>query len=494
MMISLNKAVVVAVIASVVVAAAVIPGLIQDPVNAKTTKKVHFTETVTSAQDPGQGHEGRQLALLLSPQDGIIYDGSLTFTADRPVQVMVLHEIGSGESRGQPVWTVDGKTVYGLSLLGAGSVSDSFEFTGAALALSGPDAEPFAATASVDGWVRGGAIEFVAQEIMVESPPAIDLYRAGVPATIPMHTGLYDGNQTLYIITDSSDGSVAGDISEKQDWTVAVAPPLSDVPESILGEIYIFANGVRGGGLHGFQNEVLSSTPEQRDDYSALRKVINVSWKLGQNSETLDSVEDVMQAQKNGRIEIEETETVLNTPQILWPGGQLQIRDGDAADDGATHEGGQVLGIDTENSTVTFAAHRGWGPDGRTVYYIVTGATPSGPAEMRGVVDSPASAELSSGPATADIYQFKNGLESSGLLGFQPGIATAAPGDDAYSPMWRVFLVEWNREEGVGLLETVDDVDAARAGGLVTVSIARPTNAAHIVNLPFIDPFQNPKG
>ena len=31
--------------------------------------------------------------------------------------------------------------------------------------------------------------------------------------------------------------------------------------------------------------------------------------------------------------------------------------------------------------TVTFVAHRGWGHDGRTIYYIVTDATPSGPAE-----------------------------------------------------------------------------------------------------------------
>ena len=29
------------------------------------------------------------------------------------------------------------------------------------------------------------------------------------------------------------------------------------------------------------------------------------------------------------------------------------------------------------------------GPDGRTIYYIVTDATPTGPADMMGVVDAP---------------------------------------------------------------------------------------------------------
>ena len=49
--------------------------------------------------------------------------------------------------------------------------------------------------------------------------------------------------------------------------------------------------------------------------------------------------------------------------------------------------GGQITEINEEEMTVTFVAHRGWGPDGRTIYYIVTDATPSGPAEMMGVVD-----------------------------------------------------------------------------------------------------------
>jgi len=67
-------------------------------VDAGSRKKIHFTETITSSQDPGQGHENHQLALILSPNEGTIYDGSMTFTSSESVQIVVLHEISSQES------------------------------------------------------------------------------------------------------------------------------------------------------------------------------------------------------------------------------------------------------------------------------------------------------------------------------------------------------------------------------------------------------------
>jgi len=152
--------------------------------------------------------------------------------------------------------------------------------------------------------------------------------------------------------------------------------------------------------------------------------------------------------------------------------------------------GGQVLDIDTEKMTVTFIAHRGWGPDGRTIYYIVTDATPSDPAKMMGVVSSSTSARLIANSAAVDLYQFKNGLTGTGPLGFQPGIAAGAPGDVNYSPMWRIFIIEWADPANAQLLETLDDMNAYREDGLIDIGIARPMDSDHIVNCPFIDPFQ----
>jgi len=155
-----------------------------------------------------------------------------------------------------------------------------------------------------------------------------------------------------------------------------------------------------------------------------------------------------------------------------------------------SYSGGQITEINEEEMSVTFVAHRGWGPDGRTIYYIVTDATPSGPAESMGVVSSPKSASLIAHSGAVDLFQFKNGIIGSGPLGFQAGIAGASLDDENYSPMWRIYLVEWNDPKYAKILETKSDIDSFRADGLLSVTIARPTNSDHIVNCPFIDPFQ----
>ena len=469
-----------------------IPILSEQFADAKFTKKVHFTQTISSSQDPGMGYDSNQLALILSPNVGSLYDGSLTYTASKPVQIVVLHEIASHQSKGQPTWTVDGDKHYALSLIEPAMSSGSFEFTGAALALRSSDSNQFTATVSVDGWIRGQPTEVIMQTIQVEpEDPKLKLSRANVPAKIPLHSGFYNSEELLYIITDTNGEKHAELISEKQNWKVELAPVLSNAPKEALANVYIFTNGVVGLGIHGYQNEVFSNTPEQKEEYSALRIVNNVEWKRGQNAEILDSEEKILEAKEDGRIKIEETEAILNMPQIKWPTGQMPVKDDPTITDDMTYGEAQITELNEEEMTVTFIAHRGWGPDGSTIYYIVTDATPTGPAEMMGVVDSPTSTNLIASSAAADLFQFNNGIIGSGPLGFQPGIAAAVPGDENYSPMWRIFIVEWNDPKQASVLETKADIDALKSKELILVSLARPLNSDHIVNCPFIDPFQS---
>ena len=315
------------------------------------------------------------------------------------------------------------------------------------------------------------------------------LSRANVPATIPMHQGYYDGGDVFFIITDSSDPTHADVITANQGWQVELAPLLKNTPEAALSKTYMFTNGIEGDGVHSFQNEVFTSTPAQADVYSALTSHVHVTWNEGATSRVLDSETMIMQAAENNEITLTKVDVVLNMPQIIWPEGQMMVKDVTLTDT-TPYGGGQVLDIDTEEMNVTFIAHRGWGPDGRTIYYIVTDATPSGPAGMMGVVSSPTSASLIANSAAVDLYQFKNGLTGTGPLGFQPGIAAGAPGDANYSPMWRIFMIGWDDPENAQLLETIDDMNAYREAGLIDIGIARPMDSDHIVNCPFIDPFQ----
>ncbi|MGI0063989.1 MAG: DUF7482 domain-containing protein, partial [Nitrosopumilaceae archaeon] len=63
----MNKYIVIITISIVVTGIFSIPLLVNETANAKTLKKIQFTKTLTSMQDPGQGHESHQLAIILSP-------------------------------------------------------------------------------------------------------------------------------------------------------------------------------------------------------------------------------------------------------------------------------------------------------------------------------------------------------------------------------------------------------------------------------------------
>ena len=320
--------------------------------------------------------------------------------------------------------------------------------------------------------------------------PELRLSRANVPTDIPMHQGYYNGEDVYFIITDSSDPTHADVITENQGWQVELAPLLKNAPDEALSKTYMFTNGIEGDGVHGYQGEVFTSTPAQADVYSALTSHVHITWNEGVTPRVLDSDAMIMEAAGNEEITLTEVDVVLNMPQIVWPDGQMMVKEDKTLTDETPYGGGQVLEIDTEEMTVTFIAHRGWGPDGRTIYYIVTDATPSGPAEMMGVVSTPTSASLIANSAAVDLYQFENGLEGTGPLGFQPGIAAGAPGDVNYSPMWRISMIGWNDPANAQLLETIDDMNAYKEAGLIDIGIARPMDSDHIVNCPFIDPFQ----
>ncbi len=108
-----------------------------------------------------------------------------------------------------------------------------------------------------------------------------------------------------------------------------------------------------------------------------------------------------------------------------------------------------------------------------------------------GVVHAPTVAQSINSSAAVDLFQFKSGLSGSGPKGFQAGIAAAAPGDDNYSPLWRIWMVGWQDDQKASLLETTNDIFSKQQNGLVTASLARPMNSEHVVNCAFIDPFQN---
>lgn len=477
----LRKLAIISVIVSTVLVLVALSMLSDEFAVAKLQSKVHFTKTITSSQDPGIGQGSYQFALVLSPNQRSLYTGSLTYTASETVEVVVLHEIDKTEDGGQPIWTVDGNTVYAMSVIEP-SKARSFDFTGAALAFRSQN--PFTVTASVDGWIRGQPAELVIQKLEVKEK-SFSLAESQIPVTIPMKVGFFGKDSVYYILTDSSNKTLAEKIAEKQGWPVQFAPKLRWSPASSQDTIYVFTNGVTGDGIYGFQEEVFSSTPAQTESYSPLRTLVSVSWKAGQKAQILDSAEGVLKAEKDSRIKLVRTNVTINAPQVVWPGGQLFVRN-ETTLSNETFEKGQVVGIDRDAKKVTFVAHRGWGSDGRTIYYIMPDATPKGPADLMGIPVSSKLADVLSGAAFTDMYQFKDGLKGPGQLGFQASIISSKL-DESYVPICRVSIVEWKEPDSALILETVSDINKKKLEGSIFVTLARPLSDDHVVNCPLIE-------
>jgi len=133
------------------------------------TQTISQQGLVTSSTDPLPGHETHQSAVILRLRaDNAVYDGTLTFTASKPVEVQVLHRAPNSTMPTIP-------TEFGaLNVLplpgGEGSVTisniipeyqeggfvASLPFSGNAISLHNIDGEPFAASYSVTADVNTG--------------------------------------------------------------------------------------------------------------------------------------------------------------------------------------------------------------------------------------------------------------------------------------------------------------------------------------------------
>jgi hypothetical protein len=329
--------------------------------------------------------------------------------------------------------------------------------------------------------------QIFAQQASVEADPGsvLKLARTNVPIDIPLLKGYENGNEIYFIATDVSDEKTAAFATNLTGFKVNYAPALAQTPDSARAQAYAFTNGVAGDGPFGFQIPVVNAKPGDKG-YSPLWQVNEVTWNDNATARELKSVQEITTAEQNGELSINNTDIVVNHPAIQWQNGSLLVREdaGNITDD-TPYTGGQVLNIDTENMVVTMVAHRGWGPDGKTTYYIVTDATPEMPANMMGVSHVPINEELVETPVAPGLFQFTNGINGSGPMGFQAGIGETAPGDQNYSPMWLISFIEWNDPSQARVLETVNDIAAMQQEGLITVTPAM--DGMHVVNCPFFD-------
>lgn len=119
--------------------------------------------TVTSIQDPIPGHAQHQFGMLLPPEEGVIYNGTLTYTASKPVEVVVFHaydaKLKPDTEHGDVLTGVINGKPYAISVMQfsnnvKATNSATVSFTGSGVALHTLGGEKFTATASLEATRR----------------------------------------------------------------------------------------------------------------------------------------------------------------------------------------------------------------------------------------------------------------------------------------------------------------------------------------------------
>lgn len=82
---------------------------------------------------------------------------------------------------------------------------------------------------------------------------------------------------------------------------------------------------------------------------------------------------------------------------------------------------------------------------------------------------------------TAKVYVFQNGIAGSGPFKFQADVFDNQPGDAAYSPLRRVYLVKWADETQVKELKSEQEILTLGEQGALTVE-----KSNIVVNMPFM--------
>src|ERR1041385_90229 len=130
---------------------------------ANVTGNVTIQKTGVSNTDPLPGHSAHQLVMALPPRsDGKVWVGTVTWTASKPVEVVVLHMYNSSvtadAAHGQPLTAPFGKGSVAISLVktpsGTPVASGSMPFVGNAIAFHTLNGDKFVVTYSADATAK----------------------------------------------------------------------------------------------------------------------------------------------------------------------------------------------------------------------------------------------------------------------------------------------------------------------------------------------------
>lgn len=140
---------------------------------------------------------------------------------------------------------------------------------------------------------------------------------APITITLPLSKGFVDGKIAYFIATDASSKEIVSSVSNSTSFKVNYAPSLADTPQSSRQQGYVFLNGLKGEGPLGSQMSVASALPSD-EGYSPLFEINYVKWNSNTTKDirVLQSVNEIMAAEKSGELTITKSNIVINSPAI----------------------------------------------------------------------------------------------------------------------------------------------------------------------------------
>jgi len=122
---------------------------------ARNTKWVRGSWVQTSISHNAEGHSSHQVVNFFNPQDGFIYNGKVTFTSTKGIDIIAYHDITSQstDTTGLTTWKVGEKT-YATTTLMKNVTSGTVEFVGAGLLAHSALSDPYSIVYSADGYTR----------------------------------------------------------------------------------------------------------------------------------------------------------------------------------------------------------------------------------------------------------------------------------------------------------------------------------------------------
>ena len=135
--------------------------------------------------------------------------------------------------------------------------------------------------------------------------------------TLPLSKGFVDGKVAYFIATDASSKQIVSSVSNTTSFKVNYAPSLANTPQSSRQQGYVFINGMKGEGPLGSQMSVASALPSD-EGYSPLFEINYVKWNSNATKDirVLQSVKEIVAAEKGGELIITKSNIVINSPAI----------------------------------------------------------------------------------------------------------------------------------------------------------------------------------